>query len=271
MKLLQSLFASSNPQRLYDNALACITDGNYAKASRLLEKALPLAPTSAAIHFTAAFCFMELAKGKTGASEPALTAQLEKPATYCRRAVELSDEGGGLTNDQIAKACLLVGTYYRHARDYDAAIRFLERALSICQETLPPRMELSATYYLRGDHKKALVLARECLTAEPASEGTRRHWSALCEELGIEPYSTLPEEEKRRIYRDFKMQSEMEWLGGLARAVDAIGRGPKVDFKELREAGFTRIASHYGINRFDIILIFMEGDMKKWPLTGVVG
>lgn len=213
MGLFESLFGHKDPQRLYDQALELIDRDNYSKAARLLEKVIRLNPNSAPCHFTAGFCYSRMG-GEKGVSESVVAQHLEKSAKYFRIAVELADEQGGLDNNQIGKACFGVGTYYQYKKDWENSIKYLERTISLCPEMLDTQLLLSTSYHHKGDHKKALQLAEECLNKEPTNERVQQHWKALCEEQGSEPYSKLPEEKKMEIYKDLKEEIDSVFLLG---------------------------------------------------------
>lgn len=282
MGLFESLFGSKDPQRLYDQALELIDRENYSKAARLLEKTIQLDPDSASCHFTAGFCYSRMA-GEKGVSESVGAQHLEKSAKSFQIAVELADEYGGLDNNQIGKACFGVGTYYQYKKDWENSIKYLERAISLCPKMLETQMLLSTSYHYKGNHKRALQLAEECLNKQPTNKRVQQHWKALCKKQGIEPYSMLPEKKKKEIYKDLKEEVDSVFFLGsslmsdfASARLDPWGGFEKMEQsieksgKESEERAIATISSRYKITTFEVIHILNEGDKKKWPFRSVV-
>jgi tetratricopeptide (TPR) repeat protein len=175
MGLFDSLFGSKDPQYLYEQVLEFIDNKNYAKAIPLLEQIIRIDPNSANCHYVVGHCYSQIG-GEEGVVEA---------VKYFEAAVKLADEHGGLDNNQTGKACFSVGAYYQYKEDYENSIKYLERTTLLYPEQEIPdaRLMLSTSYRLKGDYRRSLQLAAECLNEKPLNEQVVNYWKELCEEF----------------------------------------------------------------------------------------
>jgi len=269
---LFNMFFSKDPKRLYEQSLKLIEEKRYIKAARNLEIARELNPDSSAICFSLGFCYLQQEEVR---DEMELLPLVKKGVDAFQRAIELAEVNGGIDDNQISKACSTVGIFYQRQKDYMRSAEYLEKAMKKNPNNCEIKLFLSTSYLFQGRPDYAEKLALEVLINDPNNKKVLAHWKEIRMKAGKEANVDLPEDKRRKIYKDYMeakdsyFLSSNSFLGFGLVGFGEMGERIKQAGKESHDKATERMMHEYGLSKWELILIEQEGQEKNWPFKAV--
>ncbi|MEW6096671.1 MAG: tetratricopeptide repeat protein [bacterium] len=188
-------------QKLYDDAKKLIDENKFTDAVEKLKRAEELAPDSAAISWSLAFCYSRISPSSD--TDEAYYASAKRVADAFSRAIELAKKFGGLNDKQLGIAYFVVGAFYQSVKQYDKSVPYLENAISNDPEHIEARLFLSSSYFFQGRVEEAERADMGALEREPENPKVIKHWKELRKQIGKDILD-LPEHERRRIFLEYR-------------------------------------------------------------------
>jgi hypothetical protein len=207
------------------------------------------------------------------AQQLAAAEKWSEAATEYERVLQITQDGEKLTTDQLCQVYQGMLVSYMALKQPERMRRVSERGLDLLPENQDFLVFCLIAAEADGQQDIVEIAAHRLLDLDPQNRVMRVKWKKSRRAQGKSFFSSLPEEQKKTVYRHYEEVFDQEFFKILSRypielmnAQDLaeVNRIDSLAKKGARDAAVSLVQREFSVSPFNLSLIEAEGEMNRW-------